>query len=283
MSISHLLNKSFSVLPTSLLLLSLNSQTSYTQSNTDKEKWRLALGGYAINRYDSHIAVSPSNHSASVGFDPEQALGLKNDQTVLRFDGSYRFLDDQTLIFSWYSIESDANRSLSQEIEWVDRNGDSITLPIGSSVNSDFKYDIYKLSYLWSFYQSDKVELAIGGGLHITQVTFGLDASTNNIGATTERVDTSLPLPVFSFSLLYHINENWRWYFSSEMFALSFDDKWEGSYTDSAIMVEYQFSDHWGAGLGIGNNNLRLEEDDKIRIDFDNRITGVQFYVSTFF
>lgn len=254
-----------------------------TAKEANSDKWRLAFGGYAISRYDSTIAVSPEDRSAAVGFDPDKALGLENDQTVLRFDGSYRFLPKHTLTYSWYRINSDARKSIADEIDWVDRNGNAVTIPIGTTVASDFQYDIHKLGYLWSFYRTDKVELAAGAGFHITNIDFGLDAEATFAGSSTESVSTSLPLPVFSFSINYHVTEKFLWYVNTELFAMSFDSKWQGSYTDISLAMEYQFTDHLGAGVGIGNNALRVRRDDDVRINYENRITGIQLYAVTYF
>jgi hypothetical protein len=47
-------------------------------------------------------------------------------------------------------------------------------------VKSSLKTEIFRLGYLWSFYRSDKMQVAFGGGLHTTRLTVGLDASVTN-------------------------------------------------------------------------------------------------------
>ncbi|MCJ7557689.1 MAG: hypothetical protein MUP90_12355 [Gammaproteobacteria bacterium] len=66
----------------------------------------------------------------------------------------------------------------------------------------------------------------------------------------------------------------------TEMFALKFED-WNGVYTDVSLGMEYSFTDHFAAGLGLGSSSLRMTEDTSdYRFEFNNRIVGITFYVA---
>jgi hypothetical protein len=247
------------------------------------DKFRIALGGYAVPGFESSMSLVDRDLGAGVSISPEDVLGLKTEQTVLRLDGRYRFTRKHSLTFSWYSINSDGNKSLEEEIDWVDGNGDPITIPIGANVDTNLDYDIYKLGYLWSFHNTDKVELSAGAGLHITRIAIGLAASTTSTGVEARNVSTSVPLPVLSFALTYKVTPKFAWHLKSEFFALSFDD-WEGTYTDSTAAMEYRAFKHVGLGFGIGSNALKVSEitnDYKFR--YDNRITGLMLYAAAYF
>ena len=246
-------------------------------------KFRIALGGYTVPRYESSMSLVDADLGAGVSISPEDVLGLKTEQTVLRLDGRYRFTNKHSLTFSWYSINSDGNKSLEEEIDWVDENGDPITIPIGARVDTNLDYDIYKVGYLWSFHNTDKVELSAGAGLHITRIAIGLTASTTSTGVDARDVTTSVPLPVLSFGFVYKVTPKFAWYLKSEFFALSFDD-WEGTYTDSTAVMEYRAFKQVGLGFGLGSNALKVSEttnDYKFR--YDNRITGLMLYVAGYF
>jgi len=246
-------------------------------------KFRIALGGYAVPGYESAMSLVDADFGAGVSISPEDVLGLKTEQAVLRLDGRYRFTNKHSLTFSWYSISSDGNKSLEEEIDWVDGNGDPITIPIGANVDTNLDYDIYKLGYLWSFHHTDKVELSAGAGLHITRIAIGLTASTTSTGVDATDVSTSVPLPVLSFALTYKITPKFAWHLKSEFFALSFDD-WQGTYTDGTAAMEYRAFKHVGLGVGLGSNALKVSETtDDYKFRYDNRITGLMLYVAGYF
>ena len=154
---------------------------------TVPDKFRIALGGYSVFRYDSLMSLTDANLGAGISISPEDTLGLKTEQSVVRLDGHYRFTKKHALTFSWYSISSDGNKSLEEEFDWLDENGDAITIPIGASVDTSLDYDIYKVGYLYSFHHTDKVELAVGAGLHMTRIEVGLNAASNRFNWGSKR------------------------------------------------------------------------------------------------
>jgi hypothetical protein len=168
---------------------------------------------------------------------------------------------------------------MDKKFEWGD-----ITIPFGAQVTSNMEYDIFKVGYLWSFHHTDKVELGVGAGLHITRLRLGLDASTtppSNLSA--QRVDTTVPLPVFSLVLNYTVTPKFHWYLKTEAFVVKFDN-WTGSYRDATLGMEYRAWKHVALGAGLSSNSLEIEEDDpNFQLRFDNTISGALLYVATYF
>ena len=247
------------------------------------DKFRIALGAYSVFRYDSLMSLTDTNIGAGISISPEDTLGLETEQSVVRLDGHFRFTDVHALTFSWYRLSSDGNRSIEKEFDWIDENGDTVTIPIGASVDTSLDYDIYKVGYLYSFHHTDKVELAVGAGLHMTRIDVGLRAEATDLTGETSDVSTSLPLPVLSFALVYQVTPKFSWHLKSEFFALVFD-KWDGRYTDTTLGMEYRFFKHVGLGIALAGNSLQLTEDtDDYKFSYDNRITGVLLNVSAYF
>lgn len=249
----------------------------------EPERFKLSAGGYSVFRYDSTMSLTQTEAGLGISFTPEETLGWDGEQTVARLDGRYRFNDKHAMTISWYRIGLGGSRGLDRDIEWVDVDGNTIVIPAGTGVASSLDYDIYKVGYLWSFYHNEKVELSVGAGLHVTTIDVNLDADTTSSGADTKKADTTLPLPVLSFRLGYEISDAWRWYLRTELFALSFDN-WSGTYSDVELGVEYRFNRNFGAGLGLGSNALKLDEESgATRFDYDNRLSGVFLFVSGYF
>ena len=247
------------------------------------DKFKIALGGYSLIDSTSSLSLTEPNLGAGISISPEDTLGLNSEKTVLRLTGYYRFSKDHSLTYSWYSISSHGNKSLEKEFEWLDENNNIITIPIGASVDTVIDYDIYKVGYLWSFYHTDKVELSVGGGLHITRVAVGIRASATGIDLEAQDVATTVPLPVLSFSLGYNITPKFSWFIQAELFAIKFDE-WKGVYADSSVGMEYRVFENVGLGIGLNTNALEVtQETSEYEFTFDNEIIGVLIYGAAYF
>lgn len=247
------------------------------------DKFKIAVGGYAVGRYDSTMSLTESTLGAGASISPEDTLGLDLKQTVTRVDGYYRFTPVHAMSYSWYNISSTGNKTIQQDFEWLDENGDPITITAGAQANTNLDYDIFKLGYLYSFHHTDKVELAAGIGLHLTRISVEMDVDTTSGPIDTKNVKTTVPLPVLSFGLTYHVTPKFQWYLKSEVFAISIDD-WSGTYTDSTLAMEYRAWKNVGLGLGLGSNALKIIEDTgDYKFQYDNRISGLNLYVAGYF
>jgi hypothetical protein len=247
------------------------------------DKFKISLGGYTLARNETEMSLTERNTGAGVSISPEDTLGLQTEQTVFRLDGRYRFNPEHSLSFSWYSISIDGTKQIEEQIDWVDENGDPITIPIGARVDTQMDYDIYKLSYLWSFYHCDKVELAAGLGLHITRIAVGLQAETTSSGIDARDASLTLPLPVLSFGLSYNVTNKLSWYLKSETFSIELDE-WTGTYNDNSLGVDYRLLKNVSVGVGLASNTLKISQDtDEYKFTFGNRIAGLALYVTGMF
>lgn len=266
------------------LLIMLSATTSIAHAEeVVSDKFKFALGGYTLVRDDTTMSLTDPNLGAGISIDPEDTLGLESKQTVLRLDGYYRFTKKHSLTYSVYSLRSQGNKIIDTEFEWLDEDGNTITVPVGANVDTSLDYDIFKLGYLWSFYHTDKIEVAFGAGLHLTRIAIGMQAETTGTDLNTSDVSTSLPLPVVSLGLIYNVTPKFSWYIRSELFALKFEE-WDGLYTDNSLGMEYRAFKNIGLGIGLGSNALKVtKETSEEKFIFDNRITGVLVFASAYF
>lgn len=247
------------------------------------DRFRLTAGSLSVFRYASTTSLTSADVGLGIAFSPEDSLGWDSDQTVFRLDGRYRFNPAHSLNFSWYRISVDGTRSLTDEIGWIDREGNPITIPIGASVSSGLNYDIVKLSYLWTYYSNEKLELTAGAGLHVTRLAVDIEAETTSSGIGAEKADSTLPLPVLAVGLDYNVTSKFSWYLKSEMFSISLGD-WHGVYSDTQLGAEYRAFEKIGFGIGIGTSSLDIDEDNgRARFKYDNRLSGLYLFVSGYF
>jgi len=252
-------------------------------SAEEPDKFRLSAGVFDVFLYDSTISLTDTKAGIGVSLNPERTLGWDGEQSVLRMDARYRFNDRHGLAISWYKIGTHAKRSLDEEIDWVDINGDEITIPINASVSSSLDYEIAKVAYMWSFHHSDKVELSLGAGLHLASIDIRLAASATSSGESASRAETFVPLPVAAFRLAYNVTPKLSWHLQSELFALRAGDLY-GTYTDFQADLEYRWLENLAIGFGLGSNSLKvIDEGKRERLDFDNRITGLHLFLAGYF
>lgn len=247
------------------------------------DKFKISIGGYSLIRNDASMSLTEPNLGAGISISPQDTLGLETEQTVLRLDGYYRFTKTHALTYSWYRISSDGKKIIEKEFEWLDEDDNVITIPVGAKVDTTLDFDVYKLGYLWSFHHTDKVEMAVGAGLHIARIAINMHTDTTSSGIDASDVSTSLPLPVLSFNIKYKVTPKFGWFLKSEWFALKYDD-WDGLYTDVTMAMEYRVFKNVGLGTGLASNNLELSEDaSDHKFKYENRITGVLIYAATYF
>jgi len=263
----------------SVMLGSLLLASHVVAGEVTGDRWKIGIGGYALSDFDANMTLESAASGAGLSISPIETLGMDFDTTVFRMDGRYRISDAHGLQFSWYRISSNGYKILGKDIEWGE-----IVIPASAEVNSELKYDIFKLGYLWSFYHNDKVELGVGGGIHATRLSLALQArSSGGTHLDTQDVDTTVPLPVVMFMIAYRIDDKWSWSIENQWFSMNFETI-RGAYNDSTVRIEYQAWDNVSLGVGLGVNNLFLEDDNGDYIfRYRNRIAGGMLYVATNF
>lgn len=265
-----------------LAILIVGSNISHAEESVP-DKYNISIGGYSVFRTDAALSLTDPDLGAGISISPEDTLGLDTEQTVLRLTGYYRFNNEHALNYSWYRITSQGDKVLSEEFQWLDEDGNQITIPVGAKVNSSLDYNIFKVGYLWSFHHSDKVEMAAGAGLHLTRIAFNLTADSISSSAEAQNVSLTVPLPVVSFAIKYAVTPKFHWVIKGEAFALKFED-WNGIYTDMTLAMEYRTFKNIGLGIGLGSNSLNVtEETSEHKFVLNNQITGVLIYVASYF
>ncbi len=264
-----------SLLTTSLLFfLLLSAQAQELTSVKEGDRFHLAVGGYLVTNSETEISLS-SPSLLGISINTANDLGMDKRTNVARIDGLYRFTPAHALEFTWYDIRRRGTKILSRDIEW---NGE--TFPIGAQIDSQLDTEIFKLAYNYSFYHNKKVELGIGGGLHIMQIKTGLAGQTNNGDNGNFSTSLTAPLPVINARLRYQITPKFSYNISLDFFALDFEE-YSGTFSDLDFRLLYQLSKHFGIGGGLNSNNLNLKENKNgYRLEVNNNVAGVTLFLT---
>jgi len=248
------------------------------------DKWKVNLGGMFVTNFDTRMQLGEKNIPLAIKLNTEDSLGMNSESSAFRFDGYYRFTETHSMNLSYFRARSDGYKSIDEDIEW-----DGKIISSGATVDSYFNMDVYKISYGYSFYHNEKIELMLTAGLHITSLDFGLTADGTITDSTTSSVasfynssqDVTLPLPVFGFKGEYTIIDKSLFIsYKTDLFYIKYD-VYKGSLLTSTINLEYHLMENVGVGIGYNTNEIYIKADDGDKtFEVENDLDGLMVYMS---
>jgi hypothetical protein len=218
------------------------------------DKFMFRLGGYAAHNADTTMRLDANQLPVGAYVDFHNTLGGDTSTNVMRLDSLYRFNDKHGINLSWYALRFSGSTVLGQDITW---NGQQILT--GQPVDSELKFDVYKINYQYSLYHNDKVELGASIGLHVMRISAGINAGS--IGSQSEAV--TAPLPVFGLFADYKFTPRFSVFYSYQWFFINYQDKYKGGLQDFLIGLEYRAFRNVALGLAYNRFaiNLKAEMD----------------------
>ena len=248
--------------------------------DTPWEKFNVNLG-YFISNVDTNLSLGSG---VGLNVNVEDLLGLEGTSNVFRIDGSWRFTDNRRhrLDVTWFSFQRDGSKTIGQDIPIKDEDGNPITIPAGTQVNSNFDLDIYRGRYSYSFFQDDRMDLAFSIGLYVMPIDIELKAS--GLVNVDESETFTAPLPTLGLRMDFAITPKWFVRSNFEVFYVEIKE-FKGTLYESNVAIEYIPWKHLGFGLAANVFDLDIEADgeDYPGIDFKGelnfRYSGLLLYV----
>lgn len=255
-----------------------------------KETFQLNFGIFRPN-FSTSAAIGLQGASRPPGsISPEEDLGLDSSLSVGRLDGYWRFADRHRLGFGYYNLNRSGSTVLNKNVGPIEipRLGVNDTILAGSNVSSESKWQVYILSYGYSFYKTDKVEIAGKLGVNVARIGTTISGTllTQNSGVLfneTAGSDVTAPLPVIAVSGDWALDERWRLKGALGGFKAKVSGV-KATVTDASVAAEYRVLRNFGVGGGY--SLLRVTGDvDKSNYfgSLDWRIGGWQLYGSLLF
>jgi hypothetical protein len=240
------------------------------------DRFGLRLGGYNIRSADTIMRLDAANAPVGAYIDFRDTLGGETRATVFRLDGLYRFNEHHGLGFSWYSIKFTGSRVLDRDIVWGDQ-----TYPISTKVDSEIKFDVYKLNYQYSVYHNDKVELGASFGLHIMKTFAGISASGIS---QSQNESITAPLPVWGLFADYNFTPRFSVYYNYQFFFIDYEDKVRGGLQDFIFGLEYRVFRNVALGAAYNRFSLNMElKQDKTTLNLNTSWNGGMLYAAVYF
>lgn len=230
-----------------------------------KEKFSVSLGAYRPN-FTTSLAIGTATGRGGT-ISGEDDLRLDKDMTIFRLDGFWRFADKHRLNFGYYSLNRDTTATLGRNLGPINlpNQGVSDTILAGTNVRAEATWEMYVLSYGYSFYKTNTVELAAIAGLNVarigTKITGTLNTLSNGVlvnAVAGNNSDVTAPLPVLGVSGDWAFADRWRLKGHIGGFKAKIADV-DATVTDFALGTEYRMFKHFGVGAGY--TYLKLNAD----------------------
>jgi len=212
------------------------------------DRFMLRLGGYSVNNVETIARLDSNNAPVGVYVDFNKDLGMDTSGTVVRLDGLYRFNEHHGLGFAWYALKFNGSRTVSRTIDWGD-------ITIGGQVDSELRFDVYKVSYQYSLFHNEQAELGALFGFHFLKTFVGIDAGVTQAKTTA----ITAPLPVLGLYADYHFTPRLSAYYNFQFFAINYEDKVKGALQDFLLGVEYRMFRNIALGVAYNKFSLNLE------------------------
>jgi hypothetical protein len=148
-------------------------------------------------------------------------------------------------------------------------------------VDSEIKFDVYKLNYQYSLFHNDKVELGALFGFHVMRTFAGISAS--GIVQSQGQAITA-PLPVFGLFADYNFTPRFSAFYNYQWFFINYQDKVKGGLQDFLIGLEYRLFRHVALGAASNRFALSLEaKGDTATLNLNTNWNGGLLYGAVYF
>ena len=264
--------------PFLIYLVAMVSTALYSTVQAEElpDDFQFRIGAYQVTNTDTRMNIGSSGGLIGTNIRYSRDLGGDDKESVPHVQGYYRFNDTHRFNYGWYKVERFGTVALQIDIDFGDE-----TFTTGTTVNSFINAEILKLTYQYSFYRSDKVEMGVSAGLHIMDYSMGISETS---GGANEVEDVTAPLPIFGFHLNYKINPRWHVLMDYDIFYIELESTTEGSISDFQLATEYRFFRTFAMGVGINSTALDVSVDDS---DFNGTINdtykGYEIYAALYF
>lgn len=235
----------------------------------------IRLGGFSVRNADTLTRLDSNIAPAGLLIDFEDTLGGETDADVARLDGVYRFNGRHALGYSWYALKFGGHRVLQTDVTWGDA-----TYSVGGTVDSEVRFDVFKINYQYSLFHQERAELGVLAGLNVMRIGVGLQAT----GSNEVRESVTAPLPVFGVFARYRFSPRWAGYFNYQDFFIDYRNRVKGGLQDLMTGLEYRLSRHVALGAALNGFAVDLESRDAaFTLHANTRWNGWLLYGSLYF
>jgi len=274
------------------MLSGVLAQPVFADSHREWRDWPLgervvvAVGLYSP-RLDTQVRVSDSQGNVGTALSFEQTLGLADNKTTPIGYIDWRFFKRHSLTLNYF----DLNRSGNNSAGVIIKVGDQV-INASLPVQSFFDIRSIDLMYSYSLLFREKFELALGLGIAMQELEFGLQGTDAcqlpDCGSVSERVDADAPIPTLDLRFRYAFTD--KWIFDSRLgwlgaeFELDDSQDLSGNIWNIAATLRWKAWEHFGFNAGYKYFNVDIDSQKRdLLAEIDYRYNGIVLGVEAFF
>ena len=238
-------------------------------------RFTLRLGAMNIDT-DNTIRGSTTVAGQDINLSEDFSLGGKEWEP--RVDGLFRISDRQRLIFDYFKYDKDRRETLDEGVSWGDT-----TVPAGSFVKGELKYQVATLVYDYSVVDGDRFDLGLQLGAEYAKISADAYADVGDVYQgrfLNEKADGIAP--VVGARLSFTPSEHWLINLQGQYLNTSwgnFDD-YKGDLSRANAIVQYNVNKNFG--IFAGYDWFKLDVDQKgsdgvigLKQEFKGPVAGV--------
>lgn len=242
------------VLVVSVLILTLaplsraeeKAESAKAEAAPFQDKLQIRGGWAYVFGATANVSVGGPVLGVGTNVDFTQTLGGDTSTNAFRIDTLYHFNERHAIGFSWYRVGLSGEKNLTEQIQIRDT-----VVSAGAVTQTSLSFNTYRLLYNYSFYRSDKAELAFSPGLYMmkTKFNFSGQGRINGVDGSTVIVNEQLTLPLPSVGLVanYNVTKNLKFESRYDFFYLSLGN-YSGSMFELYAGLEYRIIQHFALG-----------------------------------
>lgn len=241
------------------------------------DRFALRLGAMQIDS-DNTIRGNTNIAGQDVGFSEDFGLGGKEWEP--RVDGMFRISNRQRLLFNYFKYDKDRRETLDQGVSFGDT-----TVPAGSFIKGELKYQVASLVYDYSVVDTEKFDLGLQLGAEYAKVSTKAYADVGDLYQgefLDEKADGVAP--VVGARLSFTPSEKWMITFQGQYLNTkwgNFDD-YDGDLSRANAIVDYRFTKNFGVFAGYDWFKLDVDQSGSdgtigLKQEFKGPVAGVSF------
>lgn len=235
-----------------LCCLSLLLVASTAHAADTDDRFTLRLGAMNVDA-QGELRGSTVFEDSELAFAEDFDFGSK--EWVPRVDGVFRMGGRHRLIFDYFQYDKSQRATLSEDLSY-----DDVTIPAGSFAKGEVEFQLASLMYDFAVVETERSSIGLQLGAEWAKLKGSVYAEAGEDSYRDSRSETGYA-PVVGVRFTTRPSDAWLLSLQGQYLDAGWGDfgDYDGSITRANALVEYRFTDTFGAFVGYDWFKLEVE------------------------